>query len=339
MKKHVKCLWCLSLNTKRSGKRKIAKRWIQRFYCRQCGHIFSFRHSPGKLSWFEKVNLTRTHLEGRSSYRTIARHTGHSKTTVCKVVNEVIAKCPAPTWIAEKFKPKWTGYLALDGKSIRVWDWSAKHFDYTQAERRWLHKLCLLLAMDLGTLDLPYHDLDEEETAIDLILLLRGLKELNYPLKGYVSDGNPDIPKAVKKVFGPNVPHQLCVRHFLQNLRVKMNDPEYPLTNENYRRICHIVLTGQETRDPTLPKELFTYRHFPALPRTNQQIENCFRYFSLRLKTINMFQNIQTAKNYLNALVLQRRFTAFTDSKYLKGKSPLELAGCDVRKIDYLKLK
>jgi len=337
-KRHVSCPKCKSLETKRNGRRMLVSIPVQRFYCYKCRETFSIRHqSRSRISFHGKVKLTRQHLEGRTSVRTLARHTKHSTRTVMQAIHTVTKQCVTAAWIAQTLQPKWSGYLALDGKTVRVWDWSAKHFHYSKAERRWLHRMTLLVALDLGTLDVPAHHLGDEETTFDLILFLRTLRRLNYPLKGYVSDGNPDIEKAVKMVFGPGIPHQLCVRHFLQNLRLKLKQQQ--ITEEAYRDACRQILIGRKPNFLRVPMNLFTYKRIPSLPRTNQSCENLIRFFTLRLKTLGQFRSYQYAADYCNALVLMRRFTPFTDRKdQPNGISPLELAGCDIEKIDYLKI-
>lgn len=254
-----------------------------------------------------------------------------------EAIHTVTAQCVSAAWTAKNLRPQWSGYLALDGKIVRVWDWAAKHFRYTKMERRWLHKLSLLLALDLGTLDVPSHWLGDDETAIDLTLFLRTLKENGYPLKGFVSDGNMDIPRAVERVFGPGIPHQLCVVHYLRNLRIKLH--QGLILPPVYQDACQHILAGKEPQFLAVPPTLFTYLKEPGLPRTNQAVENCIRFFELRLKTLGQFQSFRTARHYLDALVLSRRFIPFTDRKgQPNGKSPLELAGCNLTGLDYLTL-
>jgi transposase-like protein len=337
-KRRVKCRYCGELQTIRHGRRKVGQGTVQRFVCLRCGRSFTLRCQPkARISYRQQVELTRLHLEGRTSIRTLARHTHHSTKTIIKAIHTITAQCASAAWIAEHLKPRWSGYLALDGKMIRVWDWSAKHFRYTQEERRWLHKMSLLVALDLQTLDLPAHHLGSEETAIDLTMFLQSLKSLGYPLKGYVSDGNPDIPRAVERVFGRGLPHQLCLRHFLQNLRTRLREGILPLPI--YREACQALLQGRRPRTIGVPNELFTYQQVPQLPLTNQACENLLRFFALRLKTIGQFQDWKTAANYCKALTLMRRFTPFTDRKSQpNGQTPLELAGCHIKNLDYLTL-
>ena len=337
-KRRFSCKYCGSLSTKRNGQRKLKKGFVECFYCFSCKKYFSTRLQPRtQIGFREKVEITRRHLEGRTSIRTIARHTGRSKTTVSKVITEVTNQCASAAWVARNFRPQWSGYLALDGKMIRIWDWAAKHFRYTREEKRWLHKMSLLLALDLGTLDIPDHHLGSDETAIDLIMFLQSLKNLGYPLKGYISDGNEDITRTVERVFG-RVPHQLCIRHYLENLKDKLWRKE--IAKFQYEDACQSLLQGVKPKYLKVPNDLFTYREVKQLPSANQQIENLNRYLMLRLKTIGQFQSFQSAKNYCNALTLMRRFTAFTDcrDKTKNHKAPLLIAGCDVEELDYLTL-
>lgn len=338
-KRSFRCIYCGSLLTKRNGRRKLRKGFTECFYCFSCKSYFSNRIKPkGQIGYREKVEIARTHIEGRTPIRTIARHSKHSKTTISKIITDITSQCVSTAWIATNLKPEWSGYLALDGKMIRVWDWAAKHFRYTKKEKRWLHKMSLLLALDLGTLDIPDHHLGDEETAIDLVMFLQSLKALGYPLKGYISDGNKDIERAVRRIFGI-VPHQLCVRHYMQNLRDRLHREE--IAEFEYRDTYISLLQGVKPKYLKVPNDLFTFRTVKQLPPTNQQIENLNRYFMLRLKTIGQFQSFLSAKDYCNALTLMRRFVAFTDcrNKTMNRRSPLEIAGCNVKGMDYLMMQ
>jgi transposase-like protein len=339
-KKHIKCPNCKSLKTVRNGKRKVGKEFVQRFSCRKCQHSFTLRSNPrSRISFSKKVELARKSIEGRTSIRTIAHQESVSKTTVVKAIHEVTAQCISAAWIATNLKPQWSGYLGIDGKMIRVWDWAAKHFRYTKEQKRWLHKMSLIACLDLGTLDIPIHHLGSEETSIDLKLCLQQLKEIGYPLKGYVTDGNEDIKKIVEMVFG-KIPHQLCVVHFLKNLRAKMGTGI--ITEDQYLDARYNILRGKKPAHLIVPDDLFTYLKVKGLPRTDQATENFFRFISLRTKTLNVFRSWKTATDYLNALILYRRFKKFESCKAkhksFNGRAPLEIAGCKIDGLDYLDL-
>jgi transposase-like protein len=334
-KKHLRCTHCSSLHTKRNGSRKTNTGEIQRFLCHECQKSFTFKIlTRARITPSEQLRLTREYLEKRASIRTLARLEGYSKQTVQDAIHSVTSQVASAAWIANHFAPVWGGYLAIDGTTVRVWDWAARHFRYSRMQRRWLHKMTLLVAQDVTTSDIPMHHLDSEEGTIELVTMLRQLKELQYPLKGIVTDGNMDIKKAVDLVFGGDVPHQLCQVHFLKNLRDRARDGK--MLESQYREARRKIPRGQYPSFP-VPSELFTYLAHPGLPKTNQQLEVTNRFFKLRLKTMGTFHSWKTAAAFTDALVAHRRFLKYTDRKHKQnGKAPLELAGCTIRDFDYL---
>ena len=139
-------------------------------------------------------------------------------------------------------------------------------------------------------------------------------------------------------MFG-KVPHQLCIRHYIQNLKDKLGEGK--IAEFEYSDACQSLQQGVKPKYLKVPNDLFTFRAIKQLPPTNQQIENLNRYLMLRLKTMGQFQSFPSAKCYCNALTLMRRFVAFTDcrNKAMNRRSPLEIAGCDVKELDYLMLQ
>ncbi|MBM2821014.1 MAG: hypothetical protein HW405_774 [Candidatus Berkelbacteria bacterium] len=235
MKRHVKCPWCLCLNTQRWGTRKVGKRKIQKIKCLSCDHTFSNRITKGKLTANGKVNIARTHLEGRTSIRQIVRDTGFAKQTIQNAIHETVKNCVDSAFIAKYLNPNWGGNLVVDGATIRVYDWSAKHFRYSKNEKRFLHKLTWIVALDLETLDIVHQYLGDEETMIDLILFFREIKNIGYPLKGLVSDGNSDIKRSTQMVFKIPFNHQLCTTHYTRGLRIRLREGK--ITFERYEEL------------------------------------------------------------------------------------------------------
>jgi hypothetical protein len=89
---------------------------------------------------------------------------------------------------------------------------------------------------------------------------------------------------------------------------------------------------------------LLNYLQYPHMhiPRTTNLLEGYNSHLESRLGSIRGFGSDTTARNYLNAWILKRRFTPLTDCrgkfKSLNGKTPLECAGADISKVtDWLK--
>lgn len=321
---------------------------------------FLLKKDNERISKATKRKLTKQYIDGRSSYRGLSNATKFDKNTILKAVLEVSSYTVDSGFIAERFNPKWLGVLSFDGKYVRVFDWSAQHFDLTSREKKAAHKKVVLAGVDVSTKDIPYWRLGDEETMIDLVMYFEGLKGVGYPLRILVCDGNPDIVRAARKIYGASFKVQLCHKHFLDMLRVYLRDEEVSYIEETEEFIESIggslvqkntprIVMNTEIQEKILNcfernyQNLFTYTKHKGIPRTNNHIENYFRQLNLRLKTINLFQTRENAENYINTLILSRRFAKFTccrgHNKYKNGKAPLELAGCDISGIDYLNIK
>lgn len=325
----------------------------------------------------KKREITRRHLEDKSSYRDIERRNGTSKTTALKYVHELGKNVKDSYWIATHLKPVWSGVLAVDGSYISVKDEFAHifHKKLMDEDERFLHKMLVILGTDFHTRDLPHYSLGDNENMIDLVMYFQELKKNGYDLKVLVRDGNERITAAASFVYGRSVVTQLCHRHFL----VKMDDAAVSKDNVFEREkilklkshICFIIraktidealesmnefiLTGKEWHTSEIMhylvnrfirdfEELTMYLQYPKgfVPTTINVAENLNGQLKSRLKSMKGFKTIQSAENYIKLWCLKRRFQKFTDCKkphlHLNGKSPLEHAGCQIAKLDYLKL-
>lgn len=318
--------------------------------------------------------LVKDSLEGRSSIRTIARRKKLSKTTVSLAVLEVAKESKGSIWIAKHFKPSWGHVLSVDGKIIRVFDPLANEFMGSGSEKAYLLKKTWLCGVDVITKDLPHYQVVEGETKIDLYEYFKTLKnDIGYDLKVLVCDGNPESMEGAKRIYGPLIGVQLCVRHFIETLKTIAREEkreERKITEnlvgyiwlalamkkeENCLEQLKVLQTLAKTRCQRLIMQSLNQRlfllttHFRFhdqyfVPRYNNDAENLFKQLSLRLKSWNMFRNKENAEHYLKTWALCRRFTKFTDcrgdmNRLKNGKAPLELAGVDIKGIDYLNLK
>lgn len=358
----------------------------QRFCCLDCHMTFVLKDVPGVSH--EMRLMTKESLE-RGSMRILARRFAKNKSTIMKIIHKVTASVKDSVWIAKKFHPQWSGILVLDGKYVRTFDplaielkrsgpaharracLQARQFSDDELWR--MHRSVWICGIDSATGDLPHYELAEEESKIDLVLYFKKLKEIGYPLRVLVVDGNDDFVSAAHHVFGRVFLVQRCTRHFVEGLKRKAKEANALANHHILELIAEIqnIIEAQslfeaEQRLEELKQrryknsvskllladfkhhagELVTHLIHPEIhiPHTTNEIENLFRQLELRLASIGRFGHRTTAGHYLNAWALMRRFTPFTDCRGLRGKqrnkkSPLELAGCNTRGIDYLNLK
>lgn len=324
------------------------------------------------------VKITRESLE-RASTRTLARRYRKTRKTIVKMIHTVTRRLPTSSWVQQRFLPRWSGVLVFDGKVIRVFDHLApkrSSSSLSEDELRWRHKMSLLCGVDYGTGDLPHYALASAESKIDLVMYFQALKAMQYPLKAVVCDGNPNIPEAARFVFGEGIIIQLCTRHFIEGLKrllpaEGLSDAIRERLERTIRGIQSVIEsdTIEEANEHLKNLDAFSSTfHHPiktqcnklfqrhknelcahvlrpelCLPHTSNDAENLFRQLNLRLRSLGRFFHHRYAGDYLNAWALLRRFTPFTDCKgerkHRNGKSPLELAGCTIKKIDPMKLR
>jgi transposase-like protein len=83
--------------------------------------------------------------------------------------------------------------------------------------------------------------------------------------------------------------------------------------------------------------EVYMTHHFtPGLPADNNVTENVIKQLNKKLRLMEGFESLESAARYVRLLVGCYRFKRFTDSCRGNGKSPLELAGVDLKGRDWL---
>ena len=352
---------------------------MQRVAC-ACGYVGPI-HSLGNLRAHNDLaeRITRESLE-RASIRILARRHGKAKNTIMRMVHRVCAALPSSLEVAERYRPQWSGILVADGKVVKAYDRIVTRMDpsrLTEDARRAMHRMRWLVGVDYGTGDLPHYDLVDEEGRIEWVSFFRQLKAMGYPLTAVISDGNTEIPRAARFVYGPHIIHQRCTRHFTEGLGVLLPPDDAEHCGERRQLEVLITMIQRTIEADTLEEaadrlgELQAYRRTLRnpiatamihrlktaklalcahvlhphlhLPHTNNDAENLIRQLNARLKTIGRFMRWQYARDYCNAWALLRRFTAFTDCckgrHDRNGKCPLQLAGVDTRNIDPMGLR
>jgi transposase-like protein len=235
-----------------------------------------------------------------------------------------------------------SGILIIDGKYIKV--------------RGYKDKVPFIYVIDYETHDILFGLLARAESEEAFLEIFNKLKQLNYPLKIIVSDDRSSLPIALKHAY-PNIPNQLCLNHYLENIRKVLNirtDPthrhffnslkthildEYEDDKKLNQALFHIFTNrcqGLPVRQNIVleiyrrRKELFAYKTVPNCPNNTNLIELFNSHFNSRLRALKGFKNRDNAGLWMNGLLIRRRTKPFTDCsprfKHLNGKSSLQMS-------------
>ena len=194
------------------------------------------------------------------------------------------------------------------------------------------------------------------EDEITFLKIFKTLKELNYSLQVVVADDRSSLPLALKQVF-PNVPLQLCLNHYLENIRQLLHIRTNTIHQHFFNALKKYVFDEYQD-DKKLDeflvyvfnkfcldfsvrrqivkeisrrrKLLFVYKNIDNCPDNTNLIELFNSHFNARLKSLKGFKIMEHAKLWLNAIILRRRTQPFTDCsskfKHLNGKTSLEMS-------------
>jgi transposase-like protein len=349
-KRRVQCPHCHGLNTKHRGKRQLSDgRKRNHWYCHDCQREFT-----PYLRQFSK-RATHFYYDNGETYRTVSKEIGLSLPTTYYKIKELSLRCKDPHEVSAELKPSnWSGYILLDSDAL-----------FVKGIRE-----SLLLSMDASTQDIPASTLARIEDQATWEILLSLLKEKAvYPLKAIVSDGEPSVWAAINKIL-PTMPHQLCLKHYhsfiyyrirnqITNAKGKwrsydkfMSDVYHMLFANSEREIkesLDCIARNYEFRGLGLTgiiKKMYLdfslltvhFRH-PGLPRTTSSIEGLISRLDAKINMADGYWRHETAWATLKMIILRYRFKKFTDSSFNEhnGKCPLELAGVDTSKIDWIR--
>jgi transposase-like protein len=149
--------------------------------------------------------VVRMYVEDGVTTRAVARRLRERCTcemdpsTVWRILEEAGRRCKTPAEVATELKPRWSGWLKLDGKAVKIYG-----EDYT-----------VLFARD-RTGDLVDGVLAWAEDKECWKAFCEDLKDrVGYKLRGLTSDMRDELIWAIKEVYG-DVPHQYCAFHMSQ---------------------------------------------------------------------------------------------------------------------------
>lgn len=323
------CPNCLSRKTIKKGKQGSSSK----YYCKGCKHFFTLNRNKIPLLWIEHIDGVPFRKLGDENQLSPAQ-------TYARVIVE-LNQLPKNDWITQTLcDPKrFCGILIIDGKYVAV-----KGFD---------RKIPFLYGIDYLSHDISYGDLFVAEDEASFSQFFQKLKALGYDIKIVVADDRAGIKQALNKVF-PYAKLQLCQNHYKENIRQLLKVRTIPTYQDFFNSLNqHVFIEGTdeerimsglkhvmekhtqyshmlqdilfEIRDRT---DLFSYLKFPHCPNNTNLIELYNSHLNGRLKTIKGFQDIHSAKRWLNAYLLRRRTKTLTDCegkfKYLNKHCSLE---------------
>lgn len=233
------------------------------------------------------------------------------------------------------------GILIIDGKYVKV--------------RGYKQKIPFIYGIDYETHDIVFGMLTKAEDELSFLTFFHTLKELNYPLKIVVADDRSSLPLALKQVY-PDVPLQLCLNHYIENIRVSLHirtdlthhhffnslkkhvfdeyqsDEKLNLALQHvWDERCEDILIRQAIvlQINKRRKELFAYKTISNCPNNTNLIELFNSHFNARIKSLKGFKTREHAVLWLNGLLIRRRTKPFTDCgpkfRHLNGKSSLQM--------------
>jgi len=213
-------------------------------------------------------------------------------------------------------------------------------------------KIPFLWGVDYIKHDFPIIYFAPSESFASWQRYFRLLREISSP-KLVVCDDNSSIKTAALQQF-PSVLIQTCYNHLKESIRRDLRvrkdltyKPFMKLLEETLKvkrsesdfdnRMFYIFKNYKE--DPIAmsiitnivknKKELLAFRGFAYAPTTTNLIE-CFNsHLESRLFSIKGFESVEHANLWLNAYVLKRRFTKFSECtgvfRKLNGKRPIDM--------------
>lgn len=283
------------------------------------------------------------------------------------VYHWVLSLNPAATCLAAYLGVvRTSGVIGIDDKWILVCSPSAVRPPGRRARAVWRFAY---FAIDVYSYDILALELypDHNDEAVRLILL--ELKAKGIRPRVVVSDLDPAYGRMVPLVF-PSAVHHECIFHAIQFWLSQMTKvygcyylekvPEVvPLhdaltdlfnaqTQKTVRKRYAALMALREKYVRTNPDIATVFdsveRHFPKLvnaieradiPRTNNATELVIRRFDQHYQAMSGFDTLESAEKYVRVFELVYRLTPFTDDARpnIRGKSPLELAGYDLKKL------
>lgn len=305
---------------------------MKRYGCRECGRWFSidFRNKKNE-------SVSEDHIDGKP-IRKIADKNKESKSTIERKYVEELKRLPHNNEITKRHCSRFCGIVIVDGKFVNV--------------RGFEKKIPMLWGIDYFNHDIPVFELTASESYESWLKYFGYLKSIRYPMQIVICDDNENIKLAANYIF-PNVLIQTCQNHFLENIRrdlqvrteEKYQQFVFDLKNELFfKKITRLdfekrafklfkkyqhdsIAVHYMLRIQKYTQELTNASLIKHAPRTTNLMELYNSHLEARLKSIKGFKSFASAKKWLNAYILRRRFRKFRSCcrkfGYLNGKTSI----------------
>jgi len=256
--------------------------------------------------------MIKRHIEDRTSYRVIAKrlrettHSSLSTFTVYNAIRKASLNSKPLIEIIKELNPSLTGFLHLDGKTIKI-----------KGESK--HSLTLFIGFD--SIGIPIHQrLIEGENKLEIMRFIDEIEEnLKYPFKGIISDMGENIILSVASKK-PKIPHQFCKTHILRGIdRVLKIHPLHSQLSKllkKLRTLRSLFIYPHSSKKESLLKELKTTQiKIADLKRKHKDILTLRRYLRIyvlsntpqkvevRLKKIKKLRNKFRDKKKIYSLI------------------------------------
>lgn len=325
------------------------------YRCHTCSHVF---HDPlSAIGMFDREMIEQAafmYLRALSFQsivdilRSWFEKDVFSKRMLIRHIERLSDELPEHEEVTSWLQPKRSGFYALDGTWMKL----------QGAE------FVLLILLDVVTLDIVAWQVAEEESEASYTLLMRKAeKEIRSCTKGFYCDGDPGLLKVLRTMF-PDVPIQLCVFHKyaragqvipFTHIRTEMDREikrrvelvlfaktkheameelaslqQYAKEHQEYDKLKKIV--GLLKRNFDL---LLTHFDNPDMSPYNNTLEGFNYLVKRKTRLMKGFKKEDNIYRWLKLILLDWRFHTLSSSQFFarRGKSPLELAGCDLPKI------
>ena len=319
----------------------------------RCKKWFSERYTKGHHKPAFVKRIVNTYFDTRGSYRRTAKSVNYrlSHMQVFRIIEKLGSGCKDAVQVASELHPRWSGILGLDGKTVDV-----------GGENK-----VLADAVDLGTQDSVDSALVASEDHPSLCAFLEEVSDrIGYRPRMLVIDDDRAWRAACETVF-PGVPIQLCVVHFERVVDRILPKRKRTTEQEEFKQMVRRVLYAasehaaeqameeilQARRSKRFSGRKITHitfslvRNFKPLTahfgirtrfRDNNITEGVNDKLQMKLFLIRGFKKEESARNTLKLIVMHYRFNPFSscETKEHNGKSPLNLAGVDTSRLDWV---